>query len=169
MNTASLSSSADTLAALAGKYLTFRLGSEYYAIPVLDVREIIRHTFITPVPQMPPHVKGVINLRGKIIPVSDLRVRFGLPETTVTDLTCIIVVQVLARTSQQTLMGLIVDAVEAVVNITARDLEPTPEFGTALLTDAIRAMAKLDKRVVTLLDTRALVIEDSGVSACELR
>jgi purine-binding chemotaxis protein CheW len=147
---------------LAGKYLTFRLATESYAIPVLDVREIIRHTDIRRVPQMPPHIKGVINLRGKIIPISDLRLRFGMPDTEVTELTCIIVVQVNAAAGQQVLMGLIVDAVEAVMQIHARDLEPPPEFGTGLLTDGLLAMAKADKRVVTLLDTRQIVLEGSS-------
>jgi purine-binding chemotaxis protein CheW len=104
----------------------------------------------------------VINLRGKIIPISDLRLRFGMPETEVTDLTCIIVVQVAPAAGQQVLMGLIVDAVEAVVQIHARDLEPPPEFGTGLLTDGLLAMAKFDKRVVTLLDTRQIVLEGSS-------
>jgi purine-binding chemotaxis protein CheW len=148
---------------LAGKYLTFRLANEWYAIPVLDVRAIIRHTDITPVPQMPHHIKGVINLRGKIIPISDLRLRFGMPETEVTYLTCIIVVQVAPAATQQVLMGMIVDAVEAVVQIHARDLEPPPEFGTGLLTDGLLAMAKFDKRVVTLLDTKKIVLEGSSV------
>jgi len=159
MSTATYESKEPKLENLAGKYLTFRLANEWYAIPVLDVREIIRHTDIPPVPQMPPHVKGVINLRGKIIPISDLRLRFGMPETEVTDLTCIIVVQVSAAAHQTVLMGLIVDAVEAVVQIHARDLEPPPEFGSGLLTDGLLAMAKFDKRVVTLLDTRRIVVD----------
>jgi purine-binding chemotaxis protein CheW len=149
---------------LAGKYLTFRLNREVYAIPVLDVREIIRYTDITPVPHMPPHVKGVINLRGKIIPITDLRLRFQLPESPVTDLTCIIVVQVSGPSQQSLLMGLIVDAVEAVIQIHARELEPPPEFGTGVLTEGVLAMAKCDKRVVTLLDTRCLVLE----AACSI-
>lgn len=161
MSTTTPETTQSSLAHLAGKFLTFQLGHEHYAIPVHDVREIIRHTPITPVPQMPPHVKGVINLRGKIIPVTDLRIRFALPEAGVTDLTCIIVVQVSGRGPQPIVMGMIVDAVEAVVQISAKDLEPTPEFGTTLNTEAILAMAKMDKRVVTLLDTRALVLDGS--------
>ncbi|MCS7089617.1 MAG: chemotaxis protein CheW [Verrucomicrobiota bacterium] len=156
--------SANTLAKLAGKYLTFRLGNEGYAIPVLDVREIIRHTDITPVPHMPTHVKGVINLRGKIIPVTDLRLRLGLPEAPVTDVTCVIVVQVPGVNQQPILMGLIVDAVEAVVQIHTRDLEPPPELGTGCVTAGLLAMAKLDRRVLALLDTRTLVSLDGAYS-----
>ncbi len=165
MNPTCLETQEQRLASLAGKYLTFRLNREVYAIPVLDVREIIRYTDITPVPHMPPHVKGVINLRGKIIPITDLRLRFQLPESAVTDLTCIIVVQVAGPSAQPLLMGLIVDAVEAVIQIHARELEPPPEFGAGVLTEGVLAMAKCDKRVVTLLDTRSLVVEATLLQA----
>lgn len=145
-------------AARAGKYLTFGLGREYYGVPVLKVREIIRLCDITPVPQMPDYVKGVINLRGKIIPVADLRVKFRLANTQNTDLTCIIVMQVSLPDSSSTLMGLIVDAVEEVINITAADIEPPPDFGTALDADYILGMAKVKGTVKTLLDIDRVVI-----------
>ena len=142
----------NTPAALAGKHLTFILGRECYGVPVLKVREIIRHCDITPVPQMPPDIKGVINLRGKIIPVADLRVKFRLAKAENTDLTCIVVVQVCLPDKSSTLMGLIVDAVEEVVNIAAADIEPTPDFGGAVEADYILGMAKVKGTVKALLD-----------------
>jgi len=137
---------------LAGKQLTFVLGREQYGLPVLKVREIIRYCNITPIPQMPEYVKGVLNLRGKIIPVLDLRVKFQLANTANTDLTCIIVVQTTLADRTSTLMGLVVDAVEEVVNLTAADIEPTPDFGGAVEADYILGMAKVKGQVKTLLD-----------------
>jgi len=142
---------------LAGKHLTFILGRECYGVPVLKVREIIRMCEITPVPQMPAYVKGVLNLRGKIIPVADLRIKFKLASDKNTDLTCIVVVQVSLPDKSPTLMGLIVDAVEEVVNLTAADIEPTPDFGAALEADYILGMAKVKGSVKTLLDIDKVV------------
>lgn len=138
--------------ALAGKYLTFILGREAYGIEVLKVREIIRLVDITPVPQMPHYVKGVINLRGKIIPVVDLRLKFELGEAKTTERTCIIVVQVNLPSGSKTQMGAIVDGVEEVVNISGSDIEEPPDFGAALATDYILGMAKTKDSVKTLLD-----------------
>ena len=104
---------AATMASLVGKYLTFALGRESYGITVLKIREIIQRVPITAMPNMPDYIKGVINLRGKIIPVVDLRMRFGMPEAASTDQTCIIVVNVTIRPGPAVLMGLIVDAVAA--------------------------------------------------------
>lgn len=137
---------------LAGKHLTFVLGNEHYGVPVLKVREIIRLCDITPVPQMPDYIKGVLNLRGKIIPVADLRVKFGLASNANTDLTCIVVVSIALPDKTSSLMGLIVDGVEEVVNITATDIEPTPDFGTELDTHYILGMAKIKGAVKALLD-----------------
>jgi len=121
----------------AGKYLTFALQRESYGIDVLKVREIIRLTNITAVPRMPEYVKGVINLRGKIIPVMDLRLRFGFSGTKDTDLTCIIVVQV---------------KLPGGANLAATDIEETPDFGSTIQTDYILGMAKVKGTVKTLLD-----------------
>lgn len=140
------------MAALAGKHLTFVLGRECYGIPVLKVREIIRHCDITPVPQMPPYIKGVLNLRGKIIPVADLRLKFRLASTANTELTCIVVVQIALPDRSSTLIGLIVDAVEEVLNIAPADIEPTPDFGGAVNADYILGMAKVKGTVKALLD-----------------
>ena len=142
---------------LAGKYLTFTLHHESYGIDVLKVREIIRQTIITVVPQMPDYVRGVINLRGKIIPVMDLRLRFGFADAASTEHTCIIVVQVKLPDGKSTQMGLVVDGVEEVANIAAADIEETPNFGGQITTDYIVGMAKLKGAVKTLLDIDGIV------------
>jgi purine-binding chemotaxis protein CheW len=148
----------------AGKYLTFVLGRECYGVPVLKVREIIRMCDITPVPQMPDYIKGVLNLRGKIIPVADLRLKFRLASDKYTDLTCIVVVQVSLPDKTSTMMGLIVDAVEEVTNIVAADIEPTPDFGAAIETDYILGMAKIKGTVKALLDIDKVVIGDPAAA-----
>lgn len=139
-------------AKFGGKYLTFQLGDESYAIPVLKVREIIRLTRIRSVPGLPGHVRGVINLRGRIIPVMDLRVRFGLGSAEATEQNCIVVAQVTTQQGKALAMGLIVDAVEEVVNIAAADIEETPEFGCSAATDYLLAMAKIKGVVKAMLD-----------------
>ena len=136
---------------LSGKYLTFTLGSEEYGLPVLKVREIIKMLDITHVPQVPAHVKGVINLRGKVIPVVDLRLKFGFPEHDYTERTCVIVVEV-ALPSGRVMMGIVVDAVSEVLNIIADDIEPTPDFGERVETDYMKGIAKIRGRVKILLD-----------------
>jgi purine-binding chemotaxis protein CheW len=137
---------------LSGKYLTFTLHQESYGIDVLKVREIIRLTNITAVPQMPEYVKGVINLRGKIIPVMDLRLRFAFSDIQNTEQTCIIVAQVKLPDGKLTQMGLIVDGVEEVLNIAGADIEETPDFGAQIDTNYILGMAKVKGVVKTLLD-----------------
>ena len=137
---------------LAGKYLTFTLEEESYGIDVLQVREIIRLTDITAVPQMPAYVRGVINLRGKIIPVMDLRLRFGFAAAANTEQNCIVVVQVKNPAGQATAMGLVVDAVEEVAQLAAADIEETPDFGAHVATGYILGMAKIKGAVKTLLN-----------------
>lgn len=137
---------------LAGKYLTFHLGDETYGLPVLKVREIIKLVPVTQIPQLPFHIRGVINMRGKIIPVLDLRLKFGLAAIADTERTCIMVVQVMLTSRAEVAMGLVVDAVEEVTNITAGDIEETPEFGTSVDTANIPGMAKLKDKVVSLLN-----------------
>lgn len=144
-----------------GKYLTFTLGHESYGIGVLKVREIIRVPDITAVPQMPDYVKGVINLRGKVIPVADLRVKFQLTDIKNTERTCIVVVQVKLPSGAQPLIGLIVDSVEEVVNIPGADIEPTPDFGSTLDTEYILGMAKVKGAVKTLLDIDRVVAAET--------
>lgn len=148
-------------AAASGKYLTFRLGKESYGVAVLKVREIIRLQEITIVPQMPEYVKGVINLRGKVIPVIDLRRKFELEVMEDTELTCIVVVQVRLATGEERQMGLIVDAVEEVLNIAPAEIEETPDFGTTLSADYIQGMAKVKGSVKTLLQIDKVVNDPS--------
>jgi purine-binding chemotaxis protein CheW len=154
---------AGKIAACAGKYLTFILGSESYGIAVIKVREIIRPINITLVPQMPVFVKGVINLRGKMIPIVDLRLKFELAEAKDTERMCIVVVQVVLRAGVEALMGLVVDGVEEVANIAAADIEPTPDFGASLDTAYILGMAKLKGSVKTLLDIDKLLQAEAAV------
>lgn len=150
---------------LAGKYLTFALGDEEYGLPVLRVREIIKMLDITVVPQVPHHVKGVVNLRGKVIPVVDLRAKFGFQEVAYTDRTSIVVVEVVGRASK-VMLGVIVDAVSEVLNIAAEELEPTPEFGAHVDTDYLMAVAKVKGRVKILLDLdRVFVLDGFGAAS----
>ena len=146
---------------LAGKYLTFTLQNELYAIEVLKVREIIRRIAITAVPQMPAYIRGVINLRGKIIPVMDLRLRFDFPNVTNTDQTCIVVVQVKLPDGKATAMGMVVDGVEEVISFTATDIEPTPDFGGQIAVAYILGMAKVKGVVKVLLDIDKVISGDT--------
>ena len=148
--------------AAAGKYLTFILGGESYAIPVLKVREIIRLTSITTVPQMPDYIRGVINLRGKIIPVMDLRLRFGFGKADTTDQNCIVVVQVKSPSGQATAMGLVVDAVEEVAQLATSDIEETPDFGSQISTAYLLGMAKIKGVVKALLDIDRVIGGDAA-------
>src|SRR5213078_5328294 len=118
----------------AGKYLTFALSDEEYGLPVLKVREIIKVMDITQVPQVPGHVRGVINLRGKVIPVIDLRLKFGFEPQAYTERTCIIVVDV-DRPSGKVMMGIVVDSVSEVLNLAAAEIDDTPGFGDHVTTD----------------------------------
>ncbi|NPV03222.1 MAG: purine-binding chemotaxis protein CheW [Syntrophaceae bacterium] len=142
---------ARTVETKEGKYLTFSLASEEYGIGILKVKEIIGMMNITPVPRTPDFVKGVINLRGKVIPVIDLRLRFGLDAAAYTERTCIIVVEILGDAGAVP-MGIVVDSVSEVLNIRATDIENTPAFGVKLNTDFILGMAKTDGGVKILLD-----------------
>ena len=135
----------------AGKYLTFQLAQEEFGIRVLKVREIMGIQDITAVPHTPGYVKGVINLRGKVIPVLDLRLKFGLPDMEYNQRTCIIVVQIQAK-SGVILMGIIVDGVSEVLNLTGAEVEDTPDFGSGFSTPYILGMAKVKGKVKILLD-----------------
>ncbi len=134
-----------------GKYLTFTLAEEEYGIGILKIKEIIGMMAITPVPRTPQFVKGVVNLRGKVIPVIDLRLRFGLKASDYTDRTCIIVVEI-GGESGNIMVGAVVDTVSEVLNIKTGDIEDTPAFGTKLDTDYILGMAKMEGGVKILLD-----------------
>jgi purine-binding chemotaxis protein CheW len=134
-----------------GKYLTFSLAGEEYGIGILKVKEIIGLMTITPVPKTPEHIKGVINLRGKVIPVVDLRLKFGMPGAESTERTCIIVVEIISM-GNKIAMGIVVDSVSEVLNIKAAEIEDTPNFGSKLDTAYILGMAKAGQSVKILLD-----------------
>lgn len=139
-----------------GKYLTFTLADEDYGMGILKVKEIIGMMGITAVPRTPDFVKGVINLRGKVIPVVDLRVKFGMGEIEYTDRTCIIVVEI--DTDDETLLtGIVVDSVSEVLNIQAEEIEDAPEFGTQLDTSYILGIAKTENGVKILLNIDKVV------------
>ena len=144
----------------AVKYLTVVLDNESYGLAVLKVREIIRLQKITPVPQMPDFVKGVLNLRGRVIPVVDLRLKFGL-KAEFTERTCIVVVQVDLGQGKAVQMGLIVDSVDEVLNVTADMIEPTPEFGIYIDTTYLLGMVKTKGQVKTLLDIDRVVAPET--------
>ena len=146
-----------------GKYLTFTLAEEEYGIGILKIKEIIGMMPITSVPQTPEFVKGVINLRGKVIPVIDLRLRFGMGEIDYTERTCIIVVEIDGQVGT-VLIGIVVDSVSEVLNVKGDDIEDTPTFGTKLDTEYILGMAKMEGGVKILLDiNRVLNTEEVGM------
>ena len=142
---------AKAMAEREGKYLTFSLADEEYGISILKIKEIIGMMPITSVPQTPEFVKGVLNLRGKVIPVVDLRLRFGMESIDYTERTCIIVVEIQGRTNT-IMMGIVVDSVSEVLNIKSEDIENTPTFGAKLDTQYILGMAKMEGGVKILLD-----------------
>ena len=143
-----------------GKYLTFALAHEEYGIEILKVREIIGYIEVTAVPQMPAHIKGVINLRGQVIPVIDLRTRFGMPTADITDETCIVVVEI-AQANRTFSTGLVVDRVQEVLDVRGQDIEEAPQFGAAVNTDFILGMGKVGDSVKILLDIDKALAGDS--------
>ena len=146
-----------------GKYLTFTLDNEEYGTGILKIKEIIGMMPITTVPQTPKYVKGVINLRGKVIPVVDLRLRFGMKAIEYSERTCIIVVEIDGKAGS-VMIGIVVDSVSEVLNIRETDIEDTPTFGTKLNTDYILGMAKMEGGVKILLDIdRVLSNEEIGL------
>ncbi len=134
-----------------GKYLTFALANEEYGLEILKVREIIGYIEVTAVPQTPRYVKGVINLRGQVIPVVDLRAKFGMATAAVTDETCIIVVEI-AHTGRKFSTGIVVDRVQEVLDIDGEAIEDAPQFGTSVNTHFILGMGKINEAVKILLD-----------------
>ena len=141
--------------AQAGKYLTFALGREEYGLEILKVMEIIGIMEITAVPQVPEYVKGVINLRGKVIPVISLRRKFGMEEIENTSETCIIVINL-----EDILVGIVIDKVEEVLDIGDEDIEPPPSSGVTGTTDYILGMGKVGDSVKILLNIDKILIDD---------
>jgi purine-binding chemotaxis protein CheW len=142
-----------------GKFLTFSMADEEYGIGILKIKEIIGMMPVTTVPQTPEFVKGVINLRSKVIPVIDLRLRFGMEAIDYTERTCIIVVEI-ESTAGTVQIGVVVDAVSEVLNFNAEDVEETPTFGAKLNTDYILGMAKMEGGVKILLDIDKVLSSD---------
>ena len=160
--------SVKTLTDKEGKYLTFALANEEYGLEILKVREIIGYIEVTAVPQTPHYVKGVINLRGQVIPVVDLRAKFGMETTEVTDQTCIIVVES-TRTSRRFNTGIIVDHVQEVLDIAGGDIEEAPQFGASVDTEFILGMGKIGESVKILLDIDKVLGGDGLAELTHLR
>lgn len=157
-----------TGARLAGKYLTFALGKEEYAIKILAVNQIIRLQEISSVPNTPAFVRGIINLRGAIIPIVDLRRKFAMADHADTERTCIVVIQ-LDHGDKRVNMGIVIDEVREVLEIPAADIEDTPAFGDGIDTGFIMGIAKTGKSVKIMLDidkvlSSADIIAISGLS-----
>lgn len=151
--------------AVPAQYLTFTLGTELFAVETLSVREIIEYGTLTPIPMMPPSILGVINLRGAVVPVVDLRLRFGDGATPLGRRTCIVILEV-AQADATQVIGVVVDAVNAVLEIGAADIEPAPRFGGRLRAEFMRGMGKVDGRLVILLDIgRVLSVDDLALLA----
>ena len=161
--TATLNNMVRDKQAKEGKYLTFSMANEEYGIGILKVKEIIGMMPVTPVPRTPGYVKGVINLRGKVIPVIDLRLKFSMTESEYTERTCIIVVEI-SGAAGRILIGSIVDSVSEVLNVKGAEIEDTPSFGAKLDMEYILGMAKIGGRVKILLDIdRVLNSEELGM------
>ncbi len=151
-----------------GKYLTFILAKEEYGITILKVREIIKLLEITSIPKTPGYIKGVINLRGKIIPIMDLRLKFGLEEKEYTERTCIIVVEVTLNDTRR-LMGLIVDTVSEVANLATDQIEPPPEYGNLNNQGFLIGVGKVKERVILLLDIEQILSREESILIKEMK
>ncbi len=147
------------LLAQEGKYLTFALGKEDYGLEILKVREIIGRTDITLVPQVPDYVKGVINLRGKVIPVINLRLKFGMEEIADTSETCIIIV-----TLDDVLIGIMIDRVKDVLDINLKDIEPPPNLGSGVKSEFLLGIGKVNDSIKMLLNIDYIVGEDLALA-----
>ncbi|MGZ8184774.1 MAG: chemotaxis protein CheW [Methylobacter sp.] len=162
-----LTQAAQTLPATAGspeqeeqqQYLTFMLSGETYAISILRIKEIIQYGQLTEVPRMPEFIRGVINLRGAVVPVIDLSARFGKPPTAVGRRNCIIIIEVALGTETQS-VGVMVDAVNAVLEIPGSEIEPAPTFGTNIRADFIAGMGKINGKFVIILNIQHVLSMD---------
>jgi purine-binding chemotaxis protein CheW len=142
------------------QYLTFMLGRETFALGILGIKEILEYTQPTDVPMMPPSIRGVVNLRGAVVPVIDLSARFGRPSTPVSKKTCIVIVETNVD-DERHVLGVLVDAVNEVLEIPEEDIEPPPTFGASIRTDFIHGMGKVRGKFVIILDEgRVLSVED---------
>jgi purine-binding chemotaxis protein CheW len=148
-------------AALPSQFLTFMLGEERYAVGILHIKEIIEYGSLATVPMMPDCVRGVINLRGAVVPVMDLSARFGRGQSVIGKRSCIVIVE--AGGEEKQVLGMLVDAVNAVVEIGAEDIEPAPSFGTRIRPDFIAGMGKYNSRFVVLLDIERVLSSEEIV------
>jgi len=142
---------ADTGITQTNQYLTFRLGNEVFALEIGKVREVLDFSAVTKVPQTPPFMRGVINLRGSVVPVMDMNLKFGLPETEKTVNTCIIIVEISVE-GEETIVGALADSVQEVLDLEPDQIEPPPRIGTKLNTDFIKGMGKADDTFIMILD-----------------
>lgn len=149
------------------QYLTFHLDAEDFAVDVSNVKEILEYTSITKVPKTPEYMRGVINLRGSVVPVLDMRLKFGLTETKETVDTCIVVLEV-ALDGEKATMGALVDSVQEVFELDPQDIEPPPRIGTHLRTDFIKGIGKRDDRFIIILDIDKVFSSEEIATAQEL-
>ena len=162
-STALMDEAVATVTGKEGMYLTFQLGGEVYALEILKVQEIIGMMNVTRVPRMPEFVRGVVNLRGKVIPVVDLRLKFGLEAQEDTEKTCIIVVEI-EQDGQKTTMGIIVDEVSEVIDVSTDQIEPPPDFGASVRTDFILGMGKIGEKVLMMLDIGKVLAREEAIA-----
>jgi purine-binding chemotaxis protein CheW len=141
------------------QYLTFFLADEQYAVGVLSVKEIIEYGVVTRVPTTPPYIRGVINLRGSVVPVVDLSVKFGLQECPVSRRTCIIIMETMIQGERAT-MGVVADSVSQVIQYAPQDIEPTPAFGSRVRIEYLEGMAKTGSKFVLVLNMEAVFASD---------
>jgi len=154
-----ISQAVSVLTEKEGKYLTFTLANEEYGIGILKIKEIIGMILITTIPQAPEYVKGVVNLRGKVIPVIDLRLKFGMQAIEYNERTCIIVLEI-GDQNNEVMIGIVVDSVSEVLNIKGEDIEEAPHFGSTLDTEYILGMAKSENSVKILLNIDSILKTD---------
>jgi purine-binding chemotaxis protein CheW len=144
---------------MSNQYLTFTLAEEVFALDISSVREVLEYTSITKMPRTPDYIRGVINLRGRAVPVVDVRLKFGLSETQRTVSTCIIIVEV-KICGDQTVLGALTDSVREVIDIEPRDIEPAPKMGSSIKTDFIKGIGKQDGTFIILLDIDKVFSEE---------
>lgn len=148
----------------SNQYLTFKLDDEVFALDICKVREVLDFTEVTRVPQVPEFMRGVINLRGSVVPVVDMRLKFGMPKMKKTVNTCIIIVEI-DMDGETTVLGALADSVQEVLGLELEQIEPAPKIGTRLRTEFIRGMGKQDDRFVIILDIDKVFSSDELVAA----
>jgi purine-binding chemotaxis protein CheW len=146
------------------QYLTFRVAGEEYAVEILQVKELITYRATTKVPMTLDYLSGVINLRGSVVPVVDLAVKFGFPPLVVSNRTCIVIVDVQLDT-ERTVIGIVVEAVNAVIDLDPADIEAPPSFGAGVCTDYLRGLGKIGDRLVPILDVDLLLSSDTALAS----